>query len=169
MSRKLLWLALILSFSNFTLSAQGTYHELAGDTIISRPALVGNAYLLGGKRLNLQVMQWFMSGHPAAHDQIRAAVLTDQMAAVGYSIGGIIFLGGFLLAQDEQAAGGDLMRLGGIGIGSGLLLTIISSVHQKRAVQLYNEDIRRASQATYGLQWELGLGEEGVSLVVTLK
>ena len=91
---------------------------MAKDTIITRPILFGNAYLLDGKRLNIQVMQWIMTDHPFAHDQIRVSVVSGQMAAVGYTVGGMIFLGGLLVWQDDKAAGKDLMLMGGAGIGA---------------------------------------------------
>ncbi|MCB0550233.1 MAG: hypothetical protein KDD19_21875 [Phaeodactylibacter sp.] len=149
--------------------SQSPYHEMAKDTIITRPILFGNAYLLDGKQLNITVMQWFMSDHPLAHDQIRVAVVSGQMAAVSYTVGGMIFLGGFLIRQDDNAAGDDLMLMGSAGIGAGLLLTLISSGHQRRAVQLYNEDIKRYMDSSARVEWQLGFTGNGVTLMAGLE
>ncbi|MCB0560284.1 MAG: hypothetical protein H6573_33140 [Lewinellaceae bacterium] len=144
--------------------SQSPYHEMAKDTIITRPLFFGNAYLLDGKRLNIQVMQWFMTDHPLAHDQIRVSVVSGQMAGVGYTVGGMIFLGGLLVGQDDRAAGEDLMLMGGVGIGAGLLLSIISGGHQRRAVQLYNEDIKRYFNSSAGMEWHIGFSGNGLTL-----
>ncbi|MCO6489619.1 MAG: hypothetical protein J5I98_14485 [Phaeodactylibacter sp.] len=169
MFRKLLSSITLCFLSLAGVFSQSPYHELAKDTIITRPALFGNAYLLDGKRLNIQVMQWFMTDHPLAHDQMQVAVVSDQMAAVSYTIGGIIFLGGLLIRQDNRGTGEDLMLLGGAGIGGGLLLSIISGSHQRRAVQLYNEDIKRYYNSSARVEWQFGFGEHGVTLMAGLE
>ena len=149
--------------------SQSPYHELAQDTIITRPIFFGNAYLLDGKPLSLQVMQWFMTDHPLAHDQIRVAVVSDQLAAVSFTVGGIIFLGGILVRQGDQGAGEDLMLMGGAGLGGGLLFSIISGGHQRRAVQLYNEDIKRTYGSSARLEWQFGFSGHGLTLVAGLE
>ena len=164
MIRELLFTS-VLCFSLFAGTfSQSPYHEMAKDTIITRPILFGNAYLLDGKRLNIQVMQWFMTDHPFAHDQIRVSVVSGQMAAVGYTVGGMIFLGGLLVWQDDKAAGKDLMLMGGAGIGAGLFFSIISGGHQRKAVQLYNEDIKRYYDSSAGLEWQFGFSGKGFTL-----
>lgn len=165
MVRKLLLIFTCCCVLLYNLRAQTPYHELAKDTIITRPILFGNAYLLDGKTLNMQVMQWFMKDHPMAHDQIRVAVISDQLAAVSFTAGGMIFLGGILIREDNPGAGQDLMLMGGAGLGAGLLFSIISGGHQRRAVQLYNEDIRRYYNSSAGLAWQLGLSGNGLTLM----
>ena len=169
MFRKLLLAIAFCCLMPLAALSQSPYHELAKDTIVTRAAFLGNAYLLDGKRLNRQVMQWFMTDHPLAHDQIRVADVSGQMAAVGYTLGGMIFLGGFLLSQDERSSGSDLMLMGGAGIGAGLLLTLISSGHQRRAVQLYNEDIKQYYNSSARVEWQLGFSESGVTLMAGLE
>lgn len=164
MVRKLLLTIISCCVFLFSLRSQTPYHELAKDTIVTRPVFMGNTYLLDGKKLNIQVMQWFMTDHPLAHDQIRGAVLTDQLAAVSFTIGGIIFLGGVLIRQDDQGVGEDLMLMGGAGIGAGLLFSIVSGGHQHRAVQLYNEDIKRYYNPSAGVEWQFGLSGSGLTL-----
>ncbi|MCO6475812.1 MAG: hypothetical protein J5I94_04285 [Phaeodactylibacter sp.] len=169
MVRKLLLaiaLSCLLSSGAF---AQSPYHELAKDTIITRPVLFGNIYLLDGKQLNIQVMQWFMTDHPMAHDQIRVAVVSGQLAAVSYTVGGMIFLGGLLIRQDDRAAGQDLMLMGGAGIGAGLLFTLVSGGHQRKAVQLYNEDIRKYLNSSARVEWQVGFTGHGVTLMAGLE
>lgn len=169
MFRKLLLAIALCALLPALAYLQSPYHELAKDTIITHPAFFGNIYLLDGKQLNTQVMQWFMTDHPLAHDQIRVAVVSGQMAAVSYTVGGMFFLGGFLIRQDDRAAGEDLMLMGGAGIGAGLLLTIVSGGHQRRAVQLYNEDIRRYMESSARVEWQLGLTGNGVTLAAGLE
>jgi hypothetical protein len=124
-------------------NAQTPYHELAKDTIITQRMLLGNVYLLDGKKMNLEVMEWFMLDHPAAHDNIQVALISDQVAAVSYTMGTLSLLTGYLISQESQAAGRDLIFLGGGGIGIGLLCSILSGAYRKRAVSLYNWDIRK--------------------------
>ncbi len=141
------------------LLGQGPYRPLSQDTIITRPGFLGNVYLLDGKRLNLQVMQWFMTGHPAAYNNIRAATATDQLAAAGYITGSLIFLSGYLISQEDRSTGNDLMLTGSLGLGAGLLLTIVSNSFQHKAVLLYNEDVRQASEK---VGWQMGIEQQGL-------
>jgi len=123
--------------------AQNTYKEIAQDTIVTLPGFLGNTYLLDGKKLNLQVMQWFMSDHPNAYSNIRAATLSDQLSVAGYTVGGVFLLSGFLVKDEDAALSRDLLLWGGIGIGSGLILQVVSLSYQKSAIRIYNDDIRR--------------------------
>jgi len=151
-----------------TANAQSPYHELAKDTIITRPVFLGNKYLLAGKDLNLEVMQWFMLDHPKAHDNIRVAIVSDQVAAVSYTIGSLSFLTGYLVSQENKAAGRDLMLFGGGSIGVGLLFSVISGSYQRRAVELYNLDIKkehhRKQKNNLGASFQLQLSPAGLGL-----
>ncbi|HQU59016.1 MAG: hypothetical protein KDD02_09435 [Phaeodactylibacter sp.] len=146
---------------------QDTFHELAQDTIVTRPAFLGNVYLLDGKRINLQVMQWFMTDHPLAYDQIRGAAVTDQMAVIGYTAGGLIFLSGYLIGQQDQGTGNDLMLMGGAGLGAGFFLTLISNGYKRRAVLFYNKDIRQFHQKDKNVGLKFGIGENGFTLAAS--
>jgi hypothetical protein len=152
----MLWFYLLLSSYLF---GQSPYRSLEQDTIITRPGFFGNVYLLDGKRLNLQVMQWFMTGHPAAYNNIRAATATDQLAAAGYITGSLIFLSGYLISQEDRSTGNDLMLTGSLGLGAGLLLTIVSNSFQHKAVLLYNEDVRQAGEKS---GWRMGIEQQGL-------
>lgn len=147
---------------------QSPYHELAKDTIITRPIFLGNKYLLDGKDLNLEVMQWFMLGHPKAHDNIQVAIVSDQVAAVSYTIGSLSFLTGYLVSQENKAAGRDFMLFGGGSIGVGLLFSVISGSYQRRAVELYNLDIKKEHHLQQnnkvGASFQLQLSPAGLGL-----
>lgn len=129
----LLWLSL---------SGQPTYNSLAQDTIITKRGLLSNIYLLDGKRLTLEVMEFFMADHPSAHSQIKVAQTTEQLSIVGYGLGSIFLLGGALLHDDNPGLSRDLFFYGGVGMGSGLIFQIISNNYQKNAVFLYNQGIK---------------------------
>lgn len=164
MQKKLL---IALAFSLFlvpVLPGQELYHHLAQDTIITRPTFFGNVYLLDGKRLNLQVMQWFMTGHPQAYDQIKVAQVTSQLAVVSFTAGGLVFLSGYLIGREDPPLGNDLMLLGGSGLGAGLLLTLVSNGYQRRAVKFYNGDIRLYHSTGKGVGLIFGLSENGLTL-----
>jgi hypothetical protein len=144
-----------------TLASQTPYRSLPQDTIVVRPGFLNNIYLLDGKRLNLQVMQWFMTDHPAPYSNIRAAAVADQLAVAGYAVGGLIFLSGYLIRQQDPSTGKNLMRTGGLGLGAGLILTIASNGFQHKAVLLYNEDIRQTTEKS---GWRMGIGQQGLVL-----
>ncbi len=127
-------------------SGQPTYNALAQDTIITKRGFLSNTYLLDGKRLTLEVMEFFMEGHPSAHNQIKVAQTTDQLSIVGYGFGSIFLLGGMLLNDANPGLSRDLFFYGGVGMGSGLIFQIISNNYQKNAVFLYNEGIKSQYQ-----------------------
>ncbi len=121
--------------------AQNTYHQIARDTIIRIPGFLGSTYLLDGKRMNLSVMEWFMSDYPQAYDQIRLAVLTDQVSIVSYTIGGLFCFSGLLIQPEDMQTGGKLLRIGLGGIGGGVAFQLLSNRFQKKAVEKYNEEV----------------------------
>lgn len=161
-----LHLTLLLNlFVGLCTYAQSPYHELARDTIITRRIFLGNVYLLDGKKLNLEVMQWFMSEHPSAYDQIQVAVVADQAAAVSYTLGSLALLSGVLVGQDNEAAGRDLMLMGSGGIGGGLVFTLISGAYQRRAVSSYNNSIKQQYYKRKKINYSLQMKGGGVSIV----
>jgi hypothetical protein len=143
---------------------QSTYHSLAQDTIITKQGFLTNTYLLDGKRLSLEVMEFFMAGNPSAYNQIKVANLTDQLSLAGYSIGSILLLTGILINEDNPRLSRDLYFYGGIGLGSGIIFQIISHTYQKEAVYLYNEGIKSAyhRKSSVGVYW--GVGAEGAGM-----
>lgn len=91
--------------------------------------------------MTLPVMDWFMMDYPTAHDEINLALLTNQASIVGYTIGGLFGLSGLLIYQRDKALGGDLLQLGGIGIGAGITFQVFSGIFKRRAVRTYNQEI----------------------------
>ncbi len=142
MWRKLLAFFCILQLG-IALQGQNMYNTIARDTIIGVPSFPSSTYWLDGKKLNLSVMDFFMTDYPAAHDQIQLAMLTDQVAIVGYSVGGLFELTGLLVHRQDADLGNDLLQLGGIGIGSGIVFHIFSAAFKKKSVRLYNQEIKQ--------------------------
>lgn len=124
------------------LHGQSTYNQIAKDTIIQVPGFLGTMYLLDGKKLNLSVMDWFMTDYPEARDKIRVAVLTDQVSIVGYTFGGLFCLTGLLFHREDPELGNSLLKMGAAGIGAGITFQVISSSFQKKAVRYYNQEIQ---------------------------
>lgn len=142
MRQKILWLLLTLVLSGSILWGQHTYQNIIRDTIITRSEFLGNIYLLDGKELNLPVMEWLMSDFPPAYDEIRLAVLGDQLSIMGYGVGTLFALSGLFVYRQNRGLGEDLIQIGGIGIGSGLIFQFISGKFKKSAVGIYNEEVK---------------------------
>ena len=162
---KLLPIIILLLGLGSSVHTQVPYHELAKDTIISHRFLLGTTYLLDGKKLNLEVMRWFMIDHPQAYDHIQAALVSDQAAAIGYTIGTLSLLTGYLVSQENKAAGRDMMIIGGGSIGAGLIFTMVSRVYQKSAVQRYNKDIKKMYFKKQGIGVHLQITPAKVGLI----
>lgn len=145
---------------------QSNYHTLAQDTIITKKGLLSNAYLLDGKRLSLEVMEFFMMDNPGAYNQIKVANLTDQLSLTGYSLGSIIMLTGILLSEDNPRLSRDLYLYGGLSLGGGIIFQIVSHSYQKEAVYLYNEGIKSSYERKTSVNLQWGVGEEGVGMLV---
>ncbi|MFN7120291.1 MAG: hypothetical protein ACK4TA_26110 [Saprospiraceae bacterium] len=122
---------------------QSTYQSIVRDTIVTLHKFPANTYLLDGKKLNLSVMEWFMTDFSDAHDQISLAILSEQVSVASYSIGALFGLTGLLVYRQDPHLGNDLMQVGSIGLGSGIAFSIFSGTFKKRAVRLYNEDVRK--------------------------
>jgi hypothetical protein len=144
---------------------QRPYNSIVQDTIIAKPGFLSTTYLLDGKALNLQVMDFFMADHPSAQAHIKIAILTDQLSFTGYGVGGLFLLTGILSRDNNSRLSKDLIRYGAITMGSGLLFQIISKNYQKNAVAFYNEGIkahyRRERNNAY---LELGAGAQGLKM-----
>lgn len=141
--------------------AQRTYNSISRDTIVTINGAFGNQYVLDGKKLNLPVMQWFMTGHPDAYNQVRVANITDQLSLASYTAAGVLLLSGVLIFGNDPNTSRDFYLYGGIAFGSGILLQVFSNSHKKKAVMFYNEDVRNYyRKGSAGLN----LGAEGVAL-----
>ncbi len=139
---KLLFSSLFLC-SMTILHGQQTYDKFAKDTIVTVSGFPNKIYLLGGKKLSLPVMEWFMDDYPAAHDQIRVAIFGDQLSLASYTIGGVFCLSGLLIHPQNPGLGNDLLKIGGIGLGGGVISQIWSARIQRKAVNIYNKEIRQ--------------------------
>jgi hypothetical protein len=148
-------------------SGQNTYQNIVRDTIVTLRAFPVNTYLLDGKKLNLSVMDWFMTDYPAAHDQINLSMLTEQVSVASYSIGALFGLTGLLVHQQDPHLGNDLLQIGSIGIGSGIVFHFFSGGFKKRAVRYYNEDVRKLYK-TEGNGVNVKLDQNGFGLRIKL-
>lgn len=147
-----------------TLSLQGqsTFRSLASDTIVRHQEFLGPGYYLDGKRLNLAVMDWFMSDYPQAREQIRLAVVSDQLSVATYAVGGLFVLSGVLVRGDDVNLSNDMLKLGILSGGAGVAFQILEVTFKKNAVQKYNEGVRAHQQAMGGLS--VGVLSSGLSL-----
>ncbi len=162
MLKHLLCLTLCLSLL-WQLQGQSTYNQIARDTIVRIPAFLGSTYLLNGKKMNLQVMEWFMSDYPQVYDQIRLAVLSDQVSIVGYTFGGLFCLTGLLIHPEDQRLGNSMLKVGAVGIGSGITFQIISGNFQRKAVRAYNSEIKAVYQKQ-DMGVRLNISQDGLTL-----
>lgn len=136
---KLLCIGMICCFSQ--LSAQSTYHQIAGDTIIAHHSFLNSSYLLNGKKLNSSVMQWFMSDFEEAYESIRISNISEQVSIGSYSIGSIFILSGLLTSAQNPRISKELKLWGLLGLSSGLAFQIVSGQYRRKAVEQYNDSI----------------------------
>jgi len=164
-NRRKLFLAFIYGYSmlaSIALSGQSTFRSLASDTIVQRQEFLGRGYYLDGKRLNLAVMEWFMSDYPGAQEQIGLASVSDQMSAVTYTTGGLFILGSILVRKDDLNLSNDMLKLGVLAGGAGVVFQILEVTFKKSAVQKYNEGVRSHHQAMSSLM--VGVEGSGVGV-----
>ena len=88
-------------------------------------------------------MAFFMKGNPAADNDIQLAQFADQLTVAGYSLGSLATIGGLVVSRRNKALGQDLIQLGLASMGTGLIFQIISGGFKYRAVQHYNEAIKK--------------------------
>jgi hypothetical protein len=141
--RKATFAVLLLLVGVQLVTGQSTYQGIARDTIVTLRKFPTRTYLLDGKKLNLAVMDWFMTDYPAANDQIKLSILTEQASAASYSIGILFGLTGLLVNRQDPHLGGELLQIGGVGIGSGIVFHLFSASFKRKAVRYYNEDVQR--------------------------
>jgi len=139
----------------------------SGDSILTLKHGVGATYYMKGRKVNLPIMEWFMQDSPAAKKEISAAIVADQLSVVGYTVGSVFTITGLLVYEPNQRLGQDLMMMGGVSLGAGILFQIISGKYKKRAVERYNKSIRedRASLLK-GISFKLDFTGEGTQLLI---
>lgn len=144
---------------------QTTYQQIARDTIVQIPGFLGKTYILDGKKLNLSVMEWFMSDYPEAHDRVRVAVVTDQLSIVSYTIGGLLCFAGVLAHGDNPSLGNDFFKAGGVGIAGGITLQIIAGSFQRKAVESYNSQVQELYKKQ-SVGYDLRIEDNGLTFSV---
>lgn len=113
--------------------------------------------------MNLPVLKWFMMDDPIAHNEIKLAMLCDQISIVGYSIGGLFILTGIFADDRNKALADNLYVLGASSVGGGILFQILTGMFKKNAVKIYNQN-RRAHKQVRGVSWQLGVGKDGIMI-----
>ena len=135
--------------------------KMASDTIITKKEFLANIYLLDGKKINLPVMEWFMQDYPSSYDAIQPALISDQLSVATYSVGTIFILGGLIVNNRDRDLSNNLIVLGGVAAGSGLLLQYVSGRFQKRAIRLYNIEVKKSYSQANSISVDIGLLEHG--------
>ena len=108
-----------------------------------------------------------MQDHPAAKKEISGAIVADQLSVVGYTVGSIFTITGLLVYEPNKHLGQDLMMMGGISLGVGILFQVVSGKYKKRAVERYNEGLRKSKSAVIkGMSFRLDFSGEGTQLVI---
>ncbi len=158
---KICSLTIALALCNQLLHGQPTLSTMSKDTIVARSELLSTTYLLNGKKLNLPVMQWFMSDYPEAHDNIRVSALSNQISLAGFSVGALFGFTGLLIFNQNERVGSDMLKVGAVGMGTGVAFHLISASYKRRAVRNYNRAVKKlyhASGASYFRFEQNGLG-----------
>ncbi|MEL7123623.1 MAG: hypothetical protein AAFO07_29545 [Bacteroidota bacterium] len=139
--------------------AQVPLSTLTQDTIVQLPTFLNTTYLLDGKRLTPQVMEWFMKDVPSAHENIRLSMISDQISITGYTLGSLFVLSSFFIPDENAKTSRNLRTVGGISILSGICLQIVGNDFKKKSVNQYNQSIKalhQAKQQSKELKLEVG-------------
>lgn len=150
------------------LSAQIINKDRARDTIIYQSNFLNRTYLLDGKPLTLPVMAFFMKDFPVPDNKIKMAQLTDQLCIAGYSIGSLFAIGGLMVTRQNKDLGGDLLQLGLVSIGSGLIFQIISGSFKISAVKHYNNAVKKIQVKDTSFL-EFKAGPDGLGIIVRIR
>ena len=149
-------------------SAQVPLSTLTQDTIVRLPTFLNSTYLLDGKKLTPQVMEWFMKDVPGAHENIRLSMISDQISITGYTLGSLFVLSSFFIPDDNTKASRNLRTVGAISILSGISLQIVGNDFKKKSVHEYNQSIKSLHQANQkGKELKLEVGGLQIRGVLT--
>lgn len=151
----------VLALCNQILHSQPTLSSLARDTIVAKSDFMSTTYLLNGKKLTLPVMQWFMSDYAQANDNIKVSALSTQASLAGFSIGGLFGLSGLFIYQQNERIGGDMLKIGAVGIGAGVAFQFLASAYKKRAVKSYNRAVIKSFHAQSDVHFKVELQPDG--------
>ena len=95
-------------------------------------------------------MKWFMSDYPNAHEEIRIASLSNKISVIGYGFGGLLVFSGIMVYDRNELAGRDLITVGGIAVGGGLLSQLFTEVFKKErsknTIELFKKFIAEIPQ-----------------------
>lgn len=153
-----------LALCNQILHSQPTLSSLARDTIVAKSEFLSTTYLLNGKKLTLPVMQWFLSDYPESNDEIKVAALSSQASLAGFSVGGLFGLSGLFIYQQNERIGGDMLKIGAVGIGAGVAFQLLAAAYKKRAVKSYNCAVKKVFHAQGAAHFKLDLQPDGAGI-----
>lgn len=125
---------------------------LLRDTIVQVPEFLSTGYYLDGKRLNLPVMDWFMRDFEDAHIPLQGAIISDQLSVATYAAGGILLLTGALIREDNLNVSNDLISVGVLSSGAGLVFHLIELGFKRTAVERYNTNIKQRNKQRESLR-----------------
>jgi len=157
-------LILALAIFHQNLQSQPTLSTLTRDTIVAKREFMSVTYLLNGKKLNLTVMQWFMSDYPTASSEIKIATLSTQTSVVGFGVGGLFGLSGLFLSPQNKDLSGDMMKIGITGIGVGIVFQLLAGNYKKRATKSYNRAIQNLYKSQGTAHFKFGTQPNGTGI-----
>lgn len=156
----LLW-GLCLPISHAQRSTEGV------DTILVIKTDIGPTYYFQGRKINLPIMEWFMQDYPKARSEISTAVIADQLSVASYSVGSLFAVTSLLVYEPNKLLGKDLLTLGGITLGAGIIFQIVSGNFKRKAVHHYNKEVKmRRMKATGGLSFHVDFNGEQTKIVI---
>lgn len=142
----LFWLLISIQVPRLQAQRQPLQLPATLDTILMLNDGVGMNYYMGGRKVNLAIMEWFMHEYPDAKKDISRAIVADQFSVVGYSVGSLFTVTGLLVYEPNERLGGNLLMFGGLALGAGIIFQVVSGKYKKKAVRKYNAAIQRGSQ-----------------------
>lgn len=162
---KIIALLLLYLIASEGAKGQKIHSELGRDTIVTSKNFPGSYYVMDGRKLTLPVMQWLMHDYSEAQTEIRLAVMSENLSIGAYAIGGLFIIGGFLISEEDKNLSRAIYTWGGIGIGTGILLHVISTTFQKKAVKAYNSEVK-AKYFENTPNVKLGITNNGVMIIL---
>ncbi len=155
---KVLYLVIVVifCFQNEGFTQLRTYTELSRDTIVTTKKFLRNEHYLGGKKMNLTVMKWFMKddtgnlNERSAHKTISFAITADGIYTILMTYGVIMGTVGVITLRDQTAREygfpQTFLVAGGLSIGAGILSKYIGLKLERKAVRKYNKFILDSGQ-----------------------
>lgn len=108
-----------------------------------------------------------MQDYPKARSEISTAVIADQLSVASYSVGSLFAVTSLLVYEPNKLLGKDLLTLGGITLGAGIIFQIVSGNFKRKAVHHYNKEVKmRRMKATGGLSFHVDFNGEQTKIVI---